>query len=133
MGIPSTPSERRGPFVDNLAALAALAERYLQAVESGDRFAHARGLELAEAVLKASEAGERVAGEGAERLFEQGRVQGRREMLLLLLELRFGKLPNELAERVATAASEQIDAWAEGLVASGSLEEILAELERGSK
>lgn len=40
---------------------AVLAERYLHAIERGDRFAHTPGLELAEAVRAASEAADKVA------------------------------------------------------------------------
>ena len=55
----------------------------------------------------------------------RGKVQGKREMLLLLLRQRFGRLPAAVAERIRTAGIEQLDAWSSQVLAASSLDDIL--------
>ena len=55
----------------------------------------------------------------------EGKAEGKREMLLLLLRQRFGRIPAAAVARIATATIEQLDAWfGQGLTAS-SLDEVL--------
>ena len=132
--------------MDNLAALA---QRYVEAVERGDKFAHARGLELAEAILGTAEAHDEVLDALEEplraiaselgdesrallmgaiaRLREQGRAEGRRAMLLRQLEVRFGPLPRELGARVGAASGAQLDAWQERVLDAESAGAVLDE------
>ena len=55
----------------------------------------------------------------------EGKAEGKREMLLLLLRQRFGRVPAAAADRIGSAGIEQMDAWfRQGLTAS-SLDEVL--------
>ncbi len=137
--------------MDNLAALA---QRYVEAVERGDQFAHARGLELAEAVMAACETSEKLLGaagqstpekllgllaselgdearqvlmNGAGRLREEGWADGRRAMLMRQLELRFGDLSDDIVRRVEAAGDAQLDVWVERILTAGSAQEVLAD------
>ena len=51
--------------------------------------------------------------------------QGRAEMVLKLLTLRFGRLPAEAEARVRAASIEQLDAFAERVLSAKSLDEVL--------
>jgi hypothetical protein len=55
---------------------------------------------------------------------EQGKVSGRAELLLKLLALKFGEIPPEIESKVSHAELEQLDRWAERVLAATSLEEI---------
>lgn len=139
--------ERRGQFVDNLGALA---RRYVEAVEQGDKFAHARGLQLAEAVLGASAARQRVLDTLAEPLraiaselgdearqvltaaVERLRDEGRRAMLRRQLEVRFGELADELAQRVGSATAAQLDVWQDRVLTAESAGAVVHDDDPGS-
>jgi hypothetical protein len=70
----------------------------------------------------------------AQQLIEQGKaegrvegmVEGRAELLLRQMGLRFGPLPEQVLDRVRTAAPEQLDVWGEGVLTAASLDELLA-------
>jgi hypothetical protein len=42
----------------------------------------------------------------------------------MLLECRFGALPQEVTQQVNTASSESLDAWARRLLSASSLAEV---------
>jgi hypothetical protein len=54
----------------------------------------------------------------------KGKLEGKAEMLLLVLKGRFAPLPEDLVARVrATADSDQLDRWAEAAVTATTLED----------
>jgi len=58
----------------------------------------------------------------------QGRKEGRLEITLKQLALRFGPLPDETQTRVRSAQDAQVDAVAERLLTAQTLEEALSSL-----
>jgi hypothetical protein len=64
----------------------------------------------------------------ARRYVAQGKAEGRVEIILKLLELRFGVLTEAIQARVNGATPAQIDAMAERLFTAKTLEETLGEL-----
>ena len=68
--------------------------------------------------------------EGIEKGRSEGRTEGRAEgqagIVLRLLELRFGVLPDSVRERVRGASAPELEAWAEAVLAAASLDEVLA-------
>lgn len=56
----------------------------------------------------------------------EGRLQGRAEMLLKLLRLRFGAVPESATERIARADADTLDRWAERVLTAASVEDVLA-------
>lgn len=64
----------------------------------------------------------------ADRLREEGRAegrdQGRQDLLLRLLALRFGELPDSALAHVRSAAAEKLDMWAENVLTAASLDEV---------
>jgi hypothetical protein len=63
----------------------------------------------------------------AEKMFEQGRAEGRAEVLLSIIAARFGAVPQAITERVRTASAEQIDRWAKGALTASSLAELFSD------
>ncbi len=61
----------------------------------------------------------------ADRLREEGRQKGERKLLLKLLTLRFGKLPEAALARVNAAGVEQLEAWAERVLTALTLAEVI--------
>jgi len=61
----------------------------------------------------------------------EGRRQGESQMLLRLLEIRFGALPADVRARVEHAVLEQLEDWAERVVSVDSLTAVFAEAEPG--
>ncbi|WP_428266628.1 DUF4351 domain-containing protein [Haliangium sp.] len=57
----------------------------------------------------------------------QGEAQGRKEMLIELLEERFGALPEAVVERVQAAETEQLKAWSKRVLAAASLDEVFVD------
>jgi hypothetical protein len=55
---------------------------------------------------------------------EQGRVEGRQEMLREQLAERFGKLPPPVEERIASATPAELKAWANALLNAPTLEHV---------
>jgi predicted transposase/invertase (TIGR01784 family) len=56
----------------------------------------------------------------------KGVREGESRMLLRQLEIRFGSLPEDVRKRVADAATEQLEGWAERVVSVGSLDAVFA-------
>lgn len=58
-------------------------------------------------------------------LTKESYAEGKAELLLRLLGLRFGSLSAAHRDTVLRASAEQIDVWAERLLSGASIEEIL--------
>jgi hypothetical protein len=58
-------------------------------------------------------------------LREEGRAEGRAEVILRLLTKRFGPLPGSAVAQVRRASAPQLDAWAERILEAATLEEAL--------
>ena len=56
----------------------------------------------------------------------KGEAKGKTELLLKLLRLRFGRLPEVTRARLEAATPEQLDAWAERILTANSLDDVLA-------
>ncbi|MCA9708943.1 MAG: Rpn family recombination-promoting nuclease/putative transposase [Myxococcales bacterium] len=56
----------------------------------------------------------------------EGRVEGKAELLCSLLSLRFGPLSRAARARIAKAAPEQLEAWAQRVLTAQTLEQVLA-------
>ena len=57
----------------------------------------------------------------------EGRTEGQRSMLLKLLAIRFGDLPEAALRRVQEADTLHLDSWAERVLTAASLPEVLGE------
>ncbi len=64
--------------------------------------------------------------EGIEKGRVEGRVEGQAGIVLRLLELRFGALPDAARARVRSASAPELEAWAEAVLVASSLDEVLA-------
>jgi hypothetical protein len=62
----------------------------------------------------------------AERLRDEGRAEGRGQLLLKLLTLKFGIVGPEVASRVQTADAATIDRWAERVLVAQTLDDVLS-------
>ena len=69
---------------------------------------------------------EASAADANEETGEEGRVRGKAELLRKLLRLKFGRLPAGVRKQVNAASADELDAWAEALLAGPSLDEIFA-------
>lgn len=58
---------------------------------------------------------------------QQGIQSGRAEMLLKLLDLKFGTLPEWVEPKVASATLETLDLWAERVLTASSLDDIFSD------
>jgi len=56
----------------------------------------------------------------------EGKREGKRELLLELLGLRFGTVPPHTRARIEAATPERLDAWAKRVLTAASLDEVLA-------
>ena len=56
----------------------------------------------------------------------EGLLEGKAELLLKLLAIRFGPLPEPTRARITAATTEQIDTWAERMLTASTLDEVLA-------
>jgi hypothetical protein len=56
----------------------------------------------------------------------EGRAEGKAELLLRQLSLRFGPLTGTVMDRVRTAATPEIEVWAERVLTAASLEAVFA-------
>lgn len=77
-------------------------------------------IRLYEMSLAASEARGRTAG----------KAEGKAELVLKLLGLRFGAVPERTRVRVGAAAPEQLDAWAERVLTAETLDEVFRAVTR---
>ncbi|MBF0561424.1 MAG: Rpn family recombination-promoting nuclease/putative transposase [Alphaproteobacteria bacterium] len=55
---------------------------------------------------------------------EKGRTEGKAEMLLRQLPMRFGSVPPEIEERVRTATSDQLNEWSVRMMTAHSLADV---------
>ncbi|MCZ7687696.1 MAG: DUF4351 domain-containing protein [Sandaracinaceae bacterium] len=71
--------------------------------------------------------------EFARRYFDEGKAEGRAEgeaagrakLLVKLLQLKFGALPAELHDRIASASIEELERWGERVLSAATLEDVL--------
>ena len=56
---------------------------------------------------------------------ERGRAEGQAGIVLRLLELRFGPLPETARARVLGAPAAELEAWAEAVLEASSLDEVM--------
>ncbi len=56
---------------------------------------------------------------------ERGRTEGQVGIVLRLLELRFGVLPDAVRDRVRGASAVELETWAEAVLVAASLDEVL--------
>ena len=61
----------------------------------------------------------------AEQLRDEGRAEGRAEALLKLIQLKFGAVPDDVAQAIQTASVDQLDRWIERVLSAESCAEIL--------
>ena len=54
----------------------------------------------------------------------EGHAEGERAVLGLQLRRRFGPLPSEAAERIGTASTADLEAWAENVLDADTLDEV---------
>ena len=57
---------------------------------------------------------------------KEGREEGRQEVVLSLIEERFGPLDESLRKTIEQASGEQILRWAKRLLSASSLDEVFA-------
>jgi len=63
-----------------------------------------------------------------QRLIEQGRKEGRQELLLGQLKKRFGKEVNvHVEQRIAASSFEEIEAWSTRVLSATTLAELFAD------
>lgn len=58
--------------------------------------------------------------------YARGIAEGKAQLLIRQLGLRFGELPEATRDRVLHAKPERLDAWAERIITAQSLEEVLS-------
>ncbi len=63
--------------------------------------------------------------EGEARGRAEGEARGRAEALLKLVQLKFGAVPDDMAQAIQTASAEQLDRWLGRVLSSESCDEIL--------
>ncbi len=56
---------------------------------------------------------------------QQGRLEGKAQLLARLLIQRFGDLPAWAGDRIRQASEAELDAWSEALLSSASIEALL--------
>lgn len=62
--------------------------------------------------------------EGIEKGRSEGRAEGQSGLLLRLLELRFGSVPEAVRDRVRGASVPQLEAWAEAVLRAATIDEM---------
>jgi hypothetical protein len=63
--------------------------------------------------------------EFARRYFSEGKAEGKAEVVLKQLALRFGPLAEDLVERVRAASAAELDVFAERLLTARRIEDVL--------
>jgi hypothetical protein len=76
--------------------------------------------------LLGKESYDRGFARGFARGFEMGKVEGKREVLLRQLALRFGTLPESVKARVDGAGSEDLERWVVRILDAVSLDDVFA-------
>jgi len=62
--------------------------------------------------------------EGLEKGLEEGRARGQADLLLRLIERRFGSVPEAVTQRVRAARAEQLELWALNILDAGALDQV---------
>jgi hypothetical protein len=62
----------------------------------------------------------------AEKWFTQGEAKGKAESLRKLLTLKFGELPQAIAQRLATASEPELDLFIERVLSAATLDQVIA-------
>ena len=89
-----------------------------------ERFAAAGALIHEEARIMGKTIADQFREEGIRRGRRQGKAEGRVEMLLHQLRVRFGNVPQPAEQRLRTASIAQLDAWAERILTANRLDEL---------
>ena len=76
--------------------------------------------------MKESMTDQHILAEGRQEGITQGKVQGERELLLLLGTNRLGALPEELRPRLEEAEEPQLRTWALRLLTATTWEELFS-------
>ena len=57
---------------------------------------------------------------------DEGEAKGKADSLLVLLRLKFDRVPDEAESKVRSASTEQLDAWTAAVLTAANLDELLA-------
>ena len=57
---------------------------------------------------------------------DEGRMEGRQELLLQQLAWRFGELPQAITERVNRATGDELEHWGKRILGAASLDDVFA-------
>ena len=64
--------------------------------------------------------------EGEQKGRQEGRQEGEAQVLLRLLERRFGSVPDTVRDRIASADVADLDQWIMRVLDAGSIEDVLS-------
>ena len=81
-------------------------------------------LNLADADLKKSQFYQDIARIEGEKAEKRGKKEGKEEMLLELISLKFGTPSKTVVKRVQSADIEQLDVWIRRILTANSLREL---------
>ena len=73
-----------------------------------------------------SEFAKRYVAEGRLEGREEGRVEGAADIVLKLLALRFGPLPDAVVTKVKAATADELELWSERILDADSLASVFA-------
>ncbi len=73
---------------------------------------------------------EMLMGTMAETWIEVGRTEGKADLLLRQMKLRFGELPGAVRTRIAGASTEELDAWGAALLDAPTIEDVMTSCSR---
>ena len=65
--------------------------------------------------------------EFAKKYAAEGRKDGERKMLIKLLTLKFGELPDRILQRIRTADDEHLECWAERILVAPTIDDVFAD------
>ena len=57
--------------------------------------------------------------------FEEGRTEGKAELILQQMERRFGEVPGAVRARITGASTEELDAWGAALLDAPTIEDVV--------
>ena len=109
----------------------------LEALRVAPGFEGQRGLLYSDLVWVALDGAARIAlealmqsgryeyqSEFAQRYFSEGKAEGKAEVVLKQLRLKFGELSPDVRARVENATGDDLDLWAERILTAATLEEL---------
>ena len=112
----------------------------LAALAAAAGFDDARALLYSDLVLTALDDAARIALEALmqdkpyeiqsdfiRRYFDEGKAEGKADIVLKLVQLKFGAPADELRARITGASSETLDRWAERVLTATSIDEVFVE------